>query len=75
MGFSGSVTSRLAYPGGMLRECDEPGCAALTLGGPCVTHDKAAVADIPRGAPHRAPVPASMQDAWTPVADPRFVRA
>lgn len=75
MSSSGIGTSRLANPGGMLRECDEPGCVTLTLGGSCVAHDPVVVADIPRGVPHRSPVPASMRDAWTPVADPRFVRA
>jgi hypothetical protein len=59
----------------MLKVCSEPGCGLLTLGGPCVAHDTTVVADMPRGAPHRSPVPESMQDVWTPVADPRFVRA
>ena len=61
--------------GGMLRECSEPGCDTLTLGGSCVAHDRRVVPELPRGVPHRSPVPAAMLDAWTPVADERFIRA
>lgn len=75
MGANRIVTGRRALPGGMLRECSAPGCATLTLGELCLAHDVPVVMDLPRGVPHRSPVPASMQDAWTPVADPRLVRA
>jgi hypothetical protein len=69
------ATGQLDGPGGMLKVCSEPGCDILTLGGPCVFHDLPVPVELPRGVPHLEPVPASMQEIWTPVADPRLIRA
>lgn len=71
----GLTTSRRAAPGGMLKECTAPGCATLTLGGMCVAHDAGVVAEMPRGVPYLLPASVSLDDPWTPVPDPRFVRA
>ena len=75
MGAISLTTSRYLIPGGMLRECSEPGCDTLTLGGRCVAHDRAVVAEMPRGVPYLLPASVSLDDAWLPVADPRFIRA
>ncbi len=71
-------SSRIGYSrglGGMLRQCSEPGCFTLTLGGRCIDHELVVVREMPRGAPHPLPIPASMRSAWRPVADPRVIRA
>ena len=49
--------------GGMLKECSEPGCATLTLGGACVAHDAVVLALVPRGAPNSDPEPTRGPDA------------
>jgi hypothetical protein len=74
MGAISLTTSRRVIMGGMLRECSEPGCVTLTLGGRCIAHEPGVVAEMPRGVPYL--LPASMsEEAWMPVADPRFIRA
>lgn len=75
MGASGLTSSRRTISGGMLRECTAPGCTTLTLGGRCVAHDVGVVAEMPRGVPYLLPASVSLDDAWIPVSDPRFVRA
>jgi len=75
MGSRRFATIHLDCPGGMLKACSEPGCDTLTLGGRCVSHDLPVPVELPRGVPHLEPVPASMQDIWTPIADPRLLRA
>lgn len=60
---------------GMLRQCSEPGCITLTLGGRCIDHEMVVLRELPRGVPHPLPIPASMRSAWQPVADPRVIRA
>ena len=75
MGAISLTSSRYAITGGMLRECTEPGCDILTLGGRCVAHDRGVVDEMPRGVPFLLPASNAPDDPWTPVADPRFIRA
>ena len=59
----------------MLRECSEPGCDTLTLGGRCVAHDRAVVAEMPRGVPYLLPASVSLDDASLRVTGPPLRRA
>ncbi len=71
-------SSRIGYSprlGGMLRQCSEPGCITLTLGGRCIDHEMVVLRELPRGVPHPLPVPLSMSNAWPSASDPRVIRA
>jgi hypothetical protein len=63
MGSEGIDRDWRASSGGMLKECSEPGCATLTLGGTCVAHDPVVVAVVTRGIPHDVPEPTPGPDA------------
>ena len=63
MGSDGIDRDWRVNAGGMLKECSEPGCATLTLGGTCVAHDAVVVALMPRGVPHGDADPTPGPDA------------
>jgi hypothetical protein len=48
---------------GMLRQCEAPGCKAITLGGTCVLHDPEELTDRqhPYGRPFARPVVAAAE--------------
>lgn len=70
MGSNGSHSSRRPLPGGMLRECAEPGCDTLTLGEACIAHERPAVGEHPRGVPHHGPsADTSLVGVWDPAPD------
>lgn len=54
---------RRSASGGMLKECTEPDCGTLTLGGTCVVHDAVVVELMPRGVPDAEPDPTPGPDA------------